>query len=115
MGLALGEARARGWGVLVKEVLANGRLTSRGEGPERRVLEKVAIRHDASIDQVAMATALAQPWTDIVLSGAVTPGQLASNLGALGLSLTDEDWDELSSVAEDPDTYWSRRSALPWH
>jgi aryl-alcohol dehydrogenase-like predicted oxidoreductase len=114
-GPALADAHARGWGVLVKEVLANGRLTSRGAGRETGALEKVAIRHGASIDQVAMATALGQPWTDVVLSGAVTPEQLASNLGALGLSLTEEDWDQLSSVAEDPDIYWSRRSVLPWH
>jgi aryl-alcohol dehydrogenase-like predicted oxidoreductase len=114
-GPALHDARARGWGVLVKEVLANGRLTSRGDGPEKRALEKVALRHGASIDQVAMATALGQPWTDVVLSGAVTAEQLASNVGALGVSLTEEDWDELASVAEDAEIYWSRRNALPWH
>ncbi len=61
-----------------------------------------------------MAAALGQPWADVVLSGAVTAAQLESNLAALELSLSDEDWDRLASVAEDPTDYWKRRSALPW-
>jgi len=115
-GPALDDARARGWGVLVKEVLANGRLTDRGtDGAEmQKVLQHVAAVHGASIDQVAMAAALGRPWSDVVLSGSVTPSQLASNLGALELSLTEEDWDRLGSIAEDPAHYWARRGALPW-
>ena len=114
VGPALDEAHARGWGVLVKEVLANGRLTDRGDHGSQRALEEVATRRGASVDQVAIAAALAQPWADVVLSGAVTPSQLESNLAALALPLTQEDREELVSVAEDPSTYWDRRGALPW-
>ncbi|HEY5025686.1 MAG TPA: aldo/keto reductase [Acidimicrobiales bacterium] len=114
VGPALEQARARGWGVLVKEALANGRLTDHGEGAARRALEMVATRHGVSIDQVALAAALGQPWADVVLSGAVTRSQLQSNLGALELALTEQDWDELASVSEAAADYWSRRGALPW-
>lgn len=114
VGVALEEARARGWGVLVKEAVANGRLTDRGDEGPSTALKDVAARHGASIDQVAVAAALGQPWADVVLSGAVTPAQLESNLGALDLSLNQQDWDQLGSVVEDPRTYWDRRGALPW-
>ena len=114
VGPALADARARGWGVLVKEVLANGRLTDRGDGAVVKAVETVANAHGASIDQVAVAAALDRPFTDVVLSGAVTRSQLTSNLGALELSLTEEDRDRLDSIAEDPAVYWDRRSALLW-
>jgi aryl-alcohol dehydrogenase-like predicted oxidoreductase len=111
---ALEEAHARGWGVLVKEVLANGRLPDRGDGRSIGVLGEIAARRGASVDQVAVAAALCQPWADVVLSGAATVSQLESNVGALELSLTDEDHDLLRSVAEVPARYWDRRSSLPW-
>ncbi|HVA02598.1 MAG TPA: aldo/keto reductase [Acidimicrobiales bacterium] len=114
VGPALVEARARGWGVLVKEALANGRLTGWGHDRRTSALEDVAARHGASVDQVAIAAALGQPWADVVLSGPVTAAQLESNLTALELTLSDEDWERLASVVEDPTDYWDRRSALPW-
>ncbi len=119
VGPALEQAHARGWGVIVKEALANGRLTDRDVRHGRRdrateALAEVAARHRTSVDQVAMAAALGQPWADVVLSGAVTEGQLASNVAALELALTEEDRDRLAPVTEDPVRYWDRRSALPW-
>jgi aryl-alcohol dehydrogenase-like predicted oxidoreductase len=115
VGPSLAEARARGWGVLVKEALANGRLTDRGEDRRTNALEIVATRRGATIDGVAMAAALAQPWADVVLSGAVTVSQLQSNLAAFELSLTDDDFDLLAALTEDAASYWDRRGALPWH
>jgi aryl-alcohol dehydrogenase-like predicted oxidoreductase len=114
VGASLVEARAQGWGVLVKEALANGRLTDRGGDRRTGALEAVAARREATVDQVAMAAALHQPWADVVLSGAVTVPQLQSNLAALELSLTDADFELLASLAEDPPSYWERRGALPW-
>ncbi|HUI03686.1 MAG TPA: aldo/keto reductase [Acidimicrobiales bacterium] len=115
-GDALAEAHARGWGVLVKEAVANGRLVD-GQGDDSgagAVLAGVARRHGASADQVALAAALGQPWSDVVLSGAVTERQLAANLGALAVVLDDDDRARLASVAEPPAAYWDRRAALPW-
>ncbi len=74
----------------------------------------MAIRREASVDQVAVAAALGQPWADVVLCGAVTVPQLESNLAAFDLSLTDDDWGLLATMAEESAGYWARRSALPW-
>ncbi|HEY4239006.1 MAG TPA: aldo/keto reductase [Kofleriaceae bacterium] len=94
---ALREAHARGWRVLVKEAMANGRLATDarlGEHP----------------DATALAVALAQPFVDVVLSGAVTAAQLASNARAINLRVTDD----FASLVEPPAQYWAERARLPW-
>jgi aryl-alcohol dehydrogenase-like predicted oxidoreductase len=106
-GPALERAHAAGMGVIVKEALANGRLTDRGD-VER--VQAEARRLGASTDALALAACLAQPWADVVLSGAATVEQLDSNLGALDL-LYDGALDDLE---EDRDAYWDRRAELPW-
>jgi aryl-alcohol dehydrogenase-like predicted oxidoreductase len=111
-GPALAEASAAGWGVIVKEAVANGRLTPHGQGAA--VLGRVAARHGVGVDAVALAAVLANPWADVVLSGAVTPGQLEANLAALGVELTADDLEQLAGLAEPPARYWKERSALPW-
>jgi aryl-alcohol dehydrogenase-like predicted oxidoreductase len=50
VGSMLAAAHDRGWGVIVKEALANGRLTAHGRGPERATLDRVARRHAATAD-----------------------------------------------------------------
>ncbi|HEV7763090.1 MAG TPA: aldo/keto reductase, partial [Acidimicrobiales bacterium] len=57
---------------------------------------------------------LSQPWADTVLVGPASPGQLAGNLGASALRLTDRDREQLAALAEPGEDYWSQRSALPW-
>ena len=83
-----------GWGIIIKEALANGRL--------------------AAQDRVAIAAALANPWVSVVLSGAVNAAQLRSNITALDAPLATDELAELSRLAEPPDQYWKERSALPW-
>jgi aryl-alcohol dehydrogenase-like predicted oxidoreductase len=107
-GPALERAHATGMGVIVKEALANGRLTARGD--VRRVRAE-AERRGTTADALALAACLAQPWADVVLSGAATVEQLESNLGSLELSY-DGDLDDL---AEPRDAYWARRAELPWN
>jgi aryl-alcohol dehydrogenase-like predicted oxidoreductase len=94
-GPALAEAHAAGWGVIIKEALANGRLANR--------------------DQEAIAAALANPWVDVVLSGAVTETQVRSNVGALGVHLSPDKLAALSKLAEPADQYWKERGQLAWH
>ena len=106
---ALAAAHDAGLGVIVKEALANGRLTERGGIPE---LADAAGQAEATPDAVALAVALAQRWADVVLSGAATAAQLDSNLAAAELTLEPRLLEELS---EDPATYWEKRSALPWN
>ena len=113
-GEALAEAHDAGWGVLVKEALANGRLTARGEPEVVTALAPVARRLGATEDAVAIAAAMGNAWADVVLSGAVTPAQVRSNVRAAELALPGDDLAALAEVATPPDVYWERRSTLPW-
>jgi aryl-alcohol dehydrogenase-like predicted oxidoreductase len=96
----------------VKEALANGRLADPPAAPA--ALTALARRHGASLDALAIAAAIAQPWADVVLSGAATVAQLASNVAALDVRLGAEDLDELATIAEPATGYWADRSRLPW-
>jgi len=66
-------------------------------------------------DAVALAAALARPWADVVLSGAATPAQLASNLRSLDVSWDEEAEFQALRLAEEPAAYWRRRSDLAWN
>jgi aryl-alcohol dehydrogenase-like predicted oxidoreductase len=110
-GPALARAHAAGMGVLVKEAVANGRLTDRGAPAP---LVEAAAQLGATPDAVAIAIALAQPWADVVLSGASTPAMLESNLAAQRIAVDAELEERLGALAEPPDDYWSARSALRW-
>ena len=112
-GSALGDAHRSGWGVIVKEALANGRLTNEYGGPEVQSLQTHAAAVDSTVTALAFSAALAQPWSDVVLSGAVTPTQLDSNVRALQLKPADST--HVPSIAENADEYWSRRRQLPWN
>ena len=102
-----------GWGVIVKEALANGRLTNEYGGPEIQPLRNHAAAVNSTVATLAFSAALAQPWSDVVLSGAVTPTQLDSNVRALQLKPADPT--HVPSIAENADEYWSRRRQLPWN
>jgi aryl-alcohol dehydrogenase-like predicted oxidoreductase len=104
VGPALAEAKKAGWTVIVKEALANGRLA----GPGSPMASA-----GAHPEVTALATALAQPWADVVLSGATTVAQLRANLTALH-GVEPLEGDRLSALALDPPRYWSERAALPW-
>jgi len=108
---SLARAHEAGVQVLVKEALANGRLTARG-GDE--TLAATARERGASEDAVALAAALARPWADVVLSGAATVAQLQSNLSALELAWDDELEQRLSGLVREPAAYWAERAQLPW-
>ena len=113
-GPALAEAGQAGWGVVVKEAVANGRLTPHGRDPATQVLARIAATHDVGIDAVALAAVLANPWAGVVLSGAVTPAQLESNLAAPQVELHAAELEELAALAEPPDQYWRHRATLSW-
>jgi aryl-alcohol dehydrogenase-like predicted oxidoreductase len=106
-GDALREAHDAGVGVIVKEALANGRLTH-PDSPAAMALQH-AIR-DVPRDAAALAAAVAQPWADVVLSGATTEAQLHDNLSAFNV----EPDLELPDLAEPPEEYWTTRALQPW-
>lgn len=112
-------AHDEGMGVIVKEALANGRLTDRNQDPDfmgqKEMLARQAERLNTSIDGLALAVVLDQPWVSIVLSGAATDGQIHSNAKALDVKLDQEALDQISSLVELPEVYWAKRSALAWN
>jgi aryl-alcohol dehydrogenase-like predicted oxidoreductase len=105
-GPALERAHAAGLGIIVKEALANGRLTARGDVAP---LLAAAREREVAPDALALAAVLAQPWAHVVLSGAATVETLESNLGALEV-----DAEGLAVPAEDPGSYWGARGELAW-
>jgi aryl-alcohol dehydrogenase-like predicted oxidoreductase len=110
-GPALAAAHDAGLGVIIKEAVANGRLTERGDVRE---LVSVAAELGVAPDALALACVLAQPWVDVVLSGASTVAQLRSNVSALEVSVPGDVLERLRTLAEPAGTYWEERSELPW-
>jgi aryl-alcohol dehydrogenase-like predicted oxidoreductase len=110
-GAALGRAHAAGLGVVVKEAVANGRLAA-AAAPQ--ALRAVAAETGAGLDAVAIAVALAQPWADVVLSGASSVAMLASNLSALQVTVDGAVQDRLAGLGEPAEDYWSQRAQLAW-
>ncbi|MEU3252186.1 aldo/keto reductase [Streptomyces sp. NPDC006997] len=109
---ALAEAHAAGLTVIVKEGMANGRLA---EPHAPAALKSVADETTLGCDAVALALVLRQPWAGVVLSGAATLTQLASNLHAPVVDLDEEQLALLATLVEEPGAYWERRAQLPWH
>jgi aryl-alcohol dehydrogenase-like predicted oxidoreductase len=108
---ALESAKAAGLGVIVKEAVANGRLTARAAPAP---LAEAARGLEATPDAVAIAAVLARRWVDVVLSGAATVEQLERNATALDVDYGAELDALLQAIAEPPETYWQKRSGLPW-
>ena len=109
-GPALEEAWHSGWAVLVKEAVANGRLTRNGDaGADGTPLGRAAAAAGAEPDALALAAVLARPWVTVVLSGAATVAQLASNLKSADLVPVG-----VPDIAEPAGHYWAERSARPW-
>jgi aryl-alcohol dehydrogenase-like predicted oxidoreductase len=118
-GPALQTAHDAGMGVIVKEALANGRLTARNQdaafADKRRLLEIEASRLETTPDALALAAVLAQPWADVVLSGAATVEQLHSNLGATAIPWDEDAGLRLGQLREEPGEYWNLRGGLTWN
>lgn len=115
-GPSLLEAHKAGMDIIIKEGMANGRAL------RHDVVQSVAKRMGCSPDALALACILVQPFCPRVLSGAVTPEQVASNIEALDVAKTlgtDEGKAMLKEVMEgcmmDSDTYWKDRLALAWN
>ena len=118
-GSALAAAADAGLGVIVKEALANGRLTPRNDDPafasSLRLLQEEAARLATTVDALALAAVLAQPWAHVVLSGAATVEQLQSNVVACDVAWDDAAATRLRILAQPPHAYWQTRSAQPWN
>jgi len=121
-GYALEAAQSNGVQVIVKEALANGRLTSRNTSPaflhKLRALKKAAHQLDTTVDALCLACAMAQPFNAMVLSGAACIEHVESNYKAVQLlerldNVTMETL--LETCRTDPSEYWNERSGLAWN
>lgn len=118
-GPILKEAREAGMGIIIKEALANGRLTPRNDDSafanQMKRLREQAGRLNTTIDALALAFVLNQTWVDVVLSGAATIEHLHSNIKALNVRWDEEASAELGPLAETPEMYWKIRKTLSWN
>eukprot|EP00798_Chlamydomonas_sp_ICE-L_P022700 gene22700-29856_t len=111
-GEALLEAREAGMDVIVKEAMTNGRILQRND------LQLMAKELGVPPDALALAAVILQPFQPMVLSGAATVPHVQSNAAALELasSLDEEVVAKLmSALLQNPQEYWSERSALSWN
>lgn len=114
---ALRAAHDAGMVVIVKEALANGRLTARSDDARLKPLRDVATRLGVGIDAVALAWVMSQPFVDVCLSGAATVEQLKENAAALAITpLSDETMRLLAdTMAIECEDYWAERRGLAWN
>ena len=99
--------------------MANGRLTPRNQSPsfqpQMHTLTQLAQQHHTTVDALALAAVLNQPFVDVVLSGAAQTDHLLSNLAALNVDWQPELADVLLAMREETAVYWQTRSNLPWN
>jgi len=121
---ALHDAHVAGMKVVVKESLANGRLTGdagRGKGEEGILsplvarIREVAEARGTTIENLALTAALARPWADVVLTGAATETQIRSSVAAVDVSYDAELEEQLRPVAIASEEYWRARSSFKWN
>jgi aryl-alcohol dehydrogenase-like predicted oxidoreductase len=113
-GPALLDAHKAGIDIVIKEGLANGRVL------KNDTIIDHAKRLSCAPDALALGCILAQPFRPRVLSGAVTPEQLETNLKASELSdILKADHTLLDSIMKDcameSEDYWNDRSQLAWN
>lgn len=118
---ALKEARKAGMKVVIKEALANGRLTHGNRNQDQLLapyipkIRVIAENRGTTIEMLAIAAALARPWANFVLSGAATVEQVQANARARELEFSDELKDQLGAFAISSNDYWRARSGFSWN
>lgn len=116
---ALQAAHGAGLGVIVKEALANGRLTPRNNAPDfapkRKILEEESLRLVTTIDALALSLVMHQDWSDVVLSGAAKLEHMRANARSVDVLLDQHAKERLSSLVEPAEEYWRKRSSLAWN
>jgi aryl-alcohol dehydrogenase-like predicted oxidoreductase len=118
---ALDDAHAAGMRVVIKETLANGRLTHSNEQEDRLLGSRISLIRDLAKDRhtnfetLAFAAALSRPWADVVLTGAASASQLAMSAAAQSFAYDSALDHELRAAAVSPPDYWLARAAFGWN
>ena len=117
---ALQDAHGAGMRVVVKESLANGRLTHGNQNqdllfPAVARIRELAESRGTTVEMLALGAALARPWADVVLTGAATVGQIQSNVAALELAYDDALEEQFRSASVGSAEYWRGRRSFRWN
>lgn len=113
---ALKLAADLGLKTIIKEAVANGRLTDRNsQSAYYKALKQIAKKHDVNVDAVAIAFLIQKPFVNMVLSGAAAEAHLLSNLQATQIELTTNELDQLAKLKVSPKQYWLERNELKWN
>jgi len=116
---ALDAAHEAGLGIIIKETLANGRLTPRNTSTsflaQMAILKTQADAHNTSLDALALGAVIQQSFADVVLSGAASIDHLHSNIASLDIVWDDPLDDLLGELVEPAEIYWEKRSQLNWN
>jgi aryl-alcohol dehydrogenase-like predicted oxidoreductase len=118
---ALEDAHDAGMKVVVKESLANGRLTHGNRDhdevffPIVARIRELADSRGTTIEMLALAAALARPWADVVLTGAATIGQIQSSVASLEFDFDAELEEQVRSVSIISAEYWRARGSFRWN
>lgn len=118
---ALEDAHAAGMKVVIKESLANGRLTEDNRNDDEAIypfvarIRELAVSCGTRVETLALAAALARPWADFVLTGAATVEQIQANVGARELAYEAELDERLGSLAVSSAAYWCARTSFKWN
>ena len=112
---ALQAAHGAGMGVIIKEALANGRLTPRNQDPEMQAVLALAQAYGVTVDALALTAVIHQPFVDVTLSGAACVDHLQSNLKALTVPWDDSLAQQMAQYQEPAELYWQKRGQLVWN
>ncbi len=114
MGGIAQEAYDKGIGIIVKEAVANGRLTVKNK---QNILPMAQMANDlgVTIDALSLAYVASRSWSPIVLSGAANTDQLVSNLEYNHIDLSEMEYKKLERLSMSASAYWKARSALEWN
>ncbi|KAA2217387.1 aldo/keto reductase [Maribacter flavus] len=105
--------------ILIKEVLANGRLIPNDDyksyAPLYNEMKGLAKKYRVGADAIALRFAMDSFKNANVLSGASNEAHLMANLKADTFSLAYDEMDRLRSFAIAPSAYWNERKELQWN
>ena len=110
------KARREGISRIIKEVFANGRLSSKNHKYNYEIISDMkqhSLALNQSIENMAFLWVLQKPWVDIVLSGATTKTQIDENFNCLQFLKLELGF--LKQYKLPSDLYWLDRKKLNWN
>ena len=112
----LKRASDQGINVIAKEIFANGRLTDLNDNLHQEFfleINKVALKLNITIEDLALIWVYQLPFVKIVLTGASTIDQIERNINSLNKIKID--LPSLNNFQLSQTDYWNTRKSLSWN